>query len=216
MVPDLAEAAARYERSGDGRVRWVWSCATANYAALLRAGVRIGRCHDVALTERLLLGREGRAGEPASLPAAWARLRGAPAPAGLAVRGAGGRGGSPLGAAGQGALFEDADTARPDARATLDALIAVHADQLRRIAADEHPARFAALAAAESAGGLAAAEMSLAGMPWRAAVHDELLAGLLGPRPPAALAGSRPARLAELARQISAAVGGRPVDPDPP
>ncbi len=216
MVPDLAEAAARYERSGDGRVRWVWSCATDHYPALLRAGVRIGRCHDVALTEGLLLGREGRAGEPASLPAAWARLRGAPAPAGLAVRGAGAPGGSPLGAAGQGALFEDADTARPDARATLDALIAVHADQLRRIAADEHPARFAALAAAESAGGLAAAEMSLAGMPWRADVHDELLAGLLGPRPPAALAGSRPARLAELARQISAALGGRPVNPDSP
>src|SRR5260370_20824032 len=53
-------------------------------------------------------------------------------------------------------------------------------------------------------------------MPWRAAVHDELLAGLLGPRPPAALAGSRPARLAELAGQISAALGGRPVNPDSP
>ena len=101
-------------------------------------------------------------------------------------------------------------------RAALDALIAVHADQLRRIAADEHPARFGALVAAESAGELVAAEMSFAGMPWRADVHDQLLADMLGPRPPAALAGTRPARLTELAGQISAALGGRPVNPDSP
>ncbi len=56
----------------------------------------------------------------------------------------------------------------------------MHADQLRRIAADTHPARFGLLAAVESAGGLAAAEMSARGMPWRADVHDALLAGLLG------------------------------------
>ena len=98
----------------------------------------------------------------------------------------------------------------------LDALIAVHADQLRRIAADERPARFGALVAAESAGELVAAEMSFAGMPWRADVHDQLLADMLGPRPPAALAGTRPARLTELAGQISAALGGRPVNPDSP
>src|SRR5262249_13339707 len=35
-------------------------------------------------------------------------------------------------------------------------------------------------------------------------------------RPSAALAGTRPARLAELAAQISAALGGRPVNPDSP
>src|SRR5258708_25641004 len=88
MVPDLAEAVARYERSADGSVRWVWSCAAEHYPALLRAGVRIGRCHDVALAERLLLGREGRGGEPASL-------------------GGGGRG-----AGGEGALFEDPGAGR--------------------------------------------------------------------------------------------------------
>jgi DNA polymerase family A len=240
LVPDLAEAVVRYERSGDGSVRWVWSCTAEHYPALLRAGVRVGRCHDVALAERLLLSREGRAGEPASLPAAWARLRGASVPAGLVGDGGGraqrGPGGPDLGgygpggygpdlggyglrgpgASGQGALFEDAGTGRSDPRATLDVLMAVHADQLRRIAADEHPARFAALVAAESAGGLAACEMTFAGMPWRADIHDELLAGMLGPRPPAALAGTRPARLAELAALISVALGGRPVNPDSP
>jgi hypothetical protein len=223
-VADVPAAVARYELSGGGSVRWVWSCAADHYPELLRAGVRIARCHDVALAEQLLLGRDGRSGEPASLAAAWARLQGAPVPAEPATTGSGGPGAdglagygtAGLGRAGQGALFEAADNHVGDARATLDAVIAVHAGQLRRMTADEHPGRFAALVAAESAGALAAAEMTFAGIPWRADVHDELLTGMLGPRPPAVLAGARPARLAELAGQISAALGGRPVNPDSP
>ena len=229
-VPDLAEAVARYERSADDSLRWVWSRTADHYPALLRAGLRIGRCHDVADAERLLLGREGRAEEPvAAGPGPGGTGPGSPAGAGGPGAGgaeAGGPGAGGPGAGGpgpggraagrQGALFEDAGTGTPDARAALDALIETHADQLRRIAADEHPAKFAALVAAESAGELAATEMTFAGLPWRADVHDELLTAMLGPRPPAALAGSRPARLAELAAQISAALGGRPVNPDSP
>ena len=203
---DLGRMVAAYERAGD--VRWVWPSTAAVYPELLRAGVRVRRCHDVALTEALLLGRDGRPGEAPSLAAAFARLRGVPAPrvqAPVTER---------VGAAGQqGALFESADPALPDARAQLDAVIAVHADQLRRVAADEHPARFGLLVAAESAGGLVAAEMTATGMPWRADVHDALLAQLLGPRP---AAGLRPATLAGLASRISAAFGGRPVNPDSP
>src|SRR5579859_5065630 len=101
----------------------------------------------------------------------------------------------------------------PEGAARLDALAAVYAGQLRRIAADEHPERMRLLAAAESAGALAAAEMSFDGLPWRADVHDSLLAGLLGPRPPR---GSRPRRLAELAELIGSAFSGRPVNPDSP
>jgi hypothetical protein len=197
----------------------VWPSGADLYPALLRGGVRAGRCHDVALAERLLLGREGRAGEPASLEAAYARLRGEPVPAGPPA----GEGSVPAGAHGswrqrQGALFDAGPSGGngADAKGMLDALVAVHADQLRRIAADDHPARFGALVAAESAGELVAAEMSFAGMPWRADVHDRVLTGLLGPRPPAALAGTRPTRLTELAGQISAALGGRPVNPDSP
>jgi DNA polymerase family A len=218
-APDLCRAVADYERSKDGSLRWVWPSGAELYPALLRGGVRAGRCHDVALAERLLLGREGRAGERASLEAAYARLRGEPVPAGPPA----GEGSVPAGAYGswrqrQGALFDAGPGGGngADARAMLDALIAVHADQVRRIAAGEHPARFGALVAAESAGELAAAEMSFAGMPWRADVHDRVLTGLLGPRPPAALAGAHPARLTELAGQISAALGGRPVNPDSP
>jgi hypothetical protein len=202
----LAAAVAAYERAGD--VRWVWAAVGAAYPALLRAGVRVRRCHDVALTEALLLGREGRTSEAPSLAAAFARLRGAPVPqARIAAAGRVGPGGQ------QEALFEPADPGLPDARSQLDALIAVHADQLRRVAADEHPARFGLLVAAESAGGLVAEEMRATGMPWRADVHDALLTELLGPRP---AAGMRPVTLAALASRISAAFGGRPVNPDSP
>jgi DNA polymerase-1 len=219
---DLSRAVADYERSGDGSIRWVWPSGADLYPALLRAGVRVARCHDVTLAERLLLGRDGRAEEPASLAAADARLRGVPVPAGPAAVAVGQEGalggwpGLPGGRHRQDALFEAGGTETADPGVTLDALIAVHADQMRRIAAGDHPARFGALVAAESAGELVAAEMSLAGMPWRADVHDDVLAGLLGPRPPAALAGTRPARLTELAGQISAALGGRPVNLDSP
>jgi hypothetical protein len=208
VAADPAAAVTGYERVGHPGLRWVWPSGAQAYPALLRAGARVTRCHDVALAERLLLGRDGRGDEPASLAAAYARLRGQPPPAEPVAQA--------VGPGDQGALFEPAGAAAPDPEATLEALIAVHADQLRRIAADEQPGRFGALVAAESAGGLAAGEMTFAGMPWRADVHDELLAGMLGPRPSAALAGARPARLAELAAQISAALGGRPVNPDSP
>src|SRR5215472_8206098 len=132
-------------------------------------------------------------------------LRGAAAPAAQAARRSA--------AAGQTVLFEPADPVFPSPRAALDALVAVHAEQVRRIAADEYPARFGLLAAAESAAGLVAAEMGFYGLPWRADVHAALLAGLLGDRP---VHGMRPARLADLAGRIAAAFGGRPVNPDSP
>jgi len=234
MHDDLAAAVAERERAGD--VRWVWAACGDVYPALLRAGVRVQRCHDVALTEALLLAREGRQAEPATLAAAWARLGGA-AGSGLAQRGAAGSGLAQRGAAGSGlaqrgatapaaqaaavrsaatgqaVLFERADPAFPTPRAALDALVAVHADQQRRIAADEHPGRFALLVATESAAGLIAAEMGFYGLPWRADVHSELLTSLLGGKP---LPGLRPPRLADLAAQFSAALGGRPVNPDSP
>jgi DNA polymerase-1 len=191
-INDLSAAVTRYERSG--AVRWVWASGARLYPALLRAGLRVARCHDVELAERLLLGRDGQAGAfAASLPADRA-----------------------AGARAQDVLFDPADAAPPDLGRALDELIAVHADQLRRISADERPARFGMLVAAESAGGLIAAEMSFAGLPWRADVHDTLLTELLGPRPPPVPAGAKPARLAGLAARIDEAFGGRRVNPDSP
>lgn len=201
---DLAEAVAAYERSPD--TRWVWAAGQLVYPQLLRRGLRVERCHDVSLVEALLLSREGRPGEDTSLAAASARLRGAEVPAARMMA-------RQATVAGQQALFEPPDPAFASPAAALAALVAVHADQLRRASADEHPGRFALLAAAESAAGLAAAEMGCYGLPWRRDVHAELLTCLLGPRP---VAGLRPARLAALAAQISEAFGGRPVNPDSP
>jgi DNA polymerase family A len=205
-VPDLAAAIREHEGRGD--VRWVWADTAQVYPALLAAGVRVARCHDIALTESLLLARDGVGGEPTTLAAAAARLRGEPVPEAR----------RPARPAAQPSLFdldEPEDTsaaAEAGAAAVLADLIAVHADQLGRIAADDHPGRFGLLAAAESAGALTAAEMTVAGLPWHPEIHDRLLTELLGPRP----AAGAPVRLAELSAQISAALGGRPVNSDSP
>ena len=198
LLNDLPDAVASYARAG--QVRWVWADTAETYPALLRAGVRVDRCHDVRLVGALLAGRDGGPGA-ADGGAGW--------PA--ADRPAAGPG--RLTAGQQAALFGPDEPGFAEVSAALDRLVAVHADQLRRIAADPYPGRFGLLAAVESAGGLVAVEMQARGVPWRADVHDALLARLLGARPAAGLA---PPRLAELASQISAAFGGRPVNPDSP
>jgi DNA polymerase-1 len=194
-APDLA-AVLRTRRAQ----RWVWPDTTAVYPALLRAGVRVERCHDLALTEALLSGYDGRWGEPRALAAAWARLRGLVVPPDPDV--------GP--AAHQETLFEPERGAAPEGTDPLTAAVAVYAAQVARIAAI---GRFDLLVAVESASALAAAEMGHAGLPWRTDVHDALLADLLGPRVPV---GVRPARLAALAEEVSAAFGGAPVNPDSP
>src|SRR5207248_7809274 len=111
-----------------------------SYPGLVRAGARAARCYDLELTEALLLGAEGRWGEPRSLAAGWARLTGAPAPPDPPPRAA-----APPGA-GQGELF---DLAPPAAAGfdPLQALIRVYADQQARIDAVPQPARFRLLVA---------------------------------------------------------------------
>src|SRR5207237_696468 len=134
-------------REAAGAVRWVWAATTELYPTLLRAGVRVRRCHDLELTEALLLGHAGRWGEPRALPAAWARLTGGPVPSDPPPRLP-----EPPGLS-QGALFET--TPGPAAAAgaeRLPAVVAVYADQLRRVGATADPRRFRLLVAAESAG----------------------------------------------------------------
>jgi DNA polymerase family A len=211
-VTDLPAAVAERELAGD--VRWVWPSSALVYPGLLRAGVRVARCHDAELAERLLLSRDGQAADSAALGAVAARLAGRPPPADP------GPGSAPDPAGPPQLAFDEPDpqVLASSGEAMLADLIAVHASQQSRIGADQLGPRFATLAAAESAGGLAAAEMTAAGLPWRADVHDDLLTELLGPRP-AAMAGlpPRPARLAELAAEISAALGAaRPVNLDSP
>ncbi|MCW2903603.1 MAG: bifunctional 3-5 exonuclease/DNA polymerase, partial [Streptosporangiaceae bacterium] len=189
QVDELAPAIRDRERACSPR--WVWSATEHVYPPLLRAGVRVARCHDLELAEALLLSHEGRYGEPRSLRAAWARLHGQAVPEDSARL-----------AGGHPTLFGGADEASGD----LASIIAVHAEQRRRIAATEHPGRLGLLVAAESAGALVAAEISHVGLPWSAARHDALLTDLVGPRPGPGL---RPRRLQALADRIGQEFGGR-------
>jgi DNA polymerase I len=240
-VRDLAAAVTERERTG--RPRWVWAATGELYPAVLSAGVRVDRCHDLGLTEGILLAADGRWGEPRALPAAWARLRGLPAPEDTARAAGGARGPAwpPLrwDGSGQPALFDHDQLGRPDPAELLAQVVAVYADQQRRLAGppgpgagDEAgpgdggtgpaaggpagpgwPAGLGLLVAAESAGALAAVEMAAAGLPWRPEVHDAVLTELLGPRPPA---GAAPRRLADLAARVGEALGDRRLNPDSP
>jgi DNA polymerase-1 len=193
-------------RTGDERV--IWPDTSAAYPRLRHDGVRVARCHDVALTEALLLGHEGRWRQPRSFAAAWARLVGEVPPPDPpdAVEAA---------TTAPDALFS-AEEARPVALARdadpLDALVAVHADQLVRVGrARAVSGGFGLLVAAESAAALAAVEMSEAGLPWRADVHDAVLTAVLGPRPSH---GGRPPKLAALAERVTTVLGEPRLNPD--
>lgn len=189
VVADLSQIAA-VERDHDPR--WVFA-RSRTHRRLLAAGVEVARAHDVELVEGLIVGADGRFGEPHGLAAAAARLAGRnpdPDPPHLED--------------GPPALFETGPTEE------LAEIVAVHAAQQRRLA-DDRKLRF--LAAAESAAGLVAAEMATHGLPWRPDLHNALLTELLGPRP---THGGRPPKLQALADQVVAAFGGRPMNPDSP
>ncbi|WP_330331189.1 bifunctional 3'-5' exonuclease/DNA polymerase [Streptomyces sp. NBC_00536] len=198
-------------RAAPQGTRWIWRNTQAVYPRLLAEATGTGtgtgtgthttieRCYDIEDAELLLLGHEGRLGEPRSAAAAWARLTNSPVPPDPPQRAA--EPGT------QSSLFDPRPAPLP-----LDALLAVYADQMRRHNATAHPDRMHLLTTAESAGFLVAAEMNRAGLPWRADVHRALLTDLLGERYGG---GGAPRRLAELAEQISAAFG-HPVRPDLP
>ncbi|MFE1173393.1 bifunctional 3'-5' exonuclease/DNA polymerase [Streptomyces sp. NPDC058773] len=185
--------------------RWVWRSTAGIYRRLLAAGVRVERCYDVEAAEALLIGHEeGQSGQPRSLAAAWARLRGLPVPVDAPVRTA----------ETQPSLFEPGPVPLPPGTDELTALLEVYAGQVARAGRAEHPDRMRLLLASESAGMLVATEMGRAGVPWRAEVHRELLDGLLGERYPGGL---EPRRMAELADEVSRAFGtGARVRPDLP
>ena len=74
----LAEYAGELER--ECTPRWVFASVGQTYPVLLRAGLRVRRCHDLGLTEGLLLAYEGRGEQPRSLAAALARTNGVEPP----------------------------------------------------------------------------------------------------------------------------------------
>jgi DNA polymerase-1 len=187
---DLASWVARYE--AEHHPRWVFPATDALYPDLLEAGVRVARCHDLTLTEGILLASAGQHGSPRNPEAAWARSHGRAEPPDR----------PPPSRDAQPALF---DTDRRTL--SLDLLTEVYTTQLTRAEGRR------LLVAAESAGGLTAAEMTYHGLPWDVDVHRALLTDMLGPKP---APGARPEKLAVLAARILAAFGGHPVNPDSP
>lgn len=193
---DLISWMARFE--AEHQPRWVLPAVDELYPALLKAGIRLARCHDLTLAEGLLLAHEGRHGTHRNPGAAWARLHKQAEPPDK----------PPPARDAQPALFE-----LDERFFTLGQLAEVYADQQHRILATAYPDRMRLLVASESAGALAAAEMSHYGLPWREDVHRDLLESMLGPRP---AQGARPAKLAALADRIVEAFGGRSLNPDSP
>ncbi|MFE0172440.1 bifunctional 3'-5' exonuclease/DNA polymerase [Streptomyces sp. NPDC059002] len=183
--------------------RWIWRSTADIYPRLLAAGARVERCYDIEAAELLLLGHEGRLGEPRSAAAALARIRNTPVPPDPPPRTA------EPGSQDSLFLFEPRPGGAPLALADL---AEVYAEQQRRHDATAHPGRMRLLTASESAGMLVAAEMNASGLPWRADLHRDLLNELLGER---YAGGGEPRRLAELADEVSAAFGRR-VRPDLP
>ncbi|GIH07292.1 DNA polymerase I [Rhizocola hellebori] len=198
VASDLASAVAKLEATL--RPRWLWAGAEQVYAALLEAGVRLRRCHDLELVEALLLAAEGDYGAPRSVAAAHARLTGRPVPVDQPVRQA-----DPPGL-GQATLF--GETAQ---EIDLSVLSIVYQNQAARMAKLPDPGRFRLLAAGESAAALIAVEMGREGLPWSAHVHDEILVDLLGTP-----VGGVPRRLAELSSRIAAALDAPGLHPDSP
>ena len=201
--------------------RWLWASTVQDYPPLIAAGVRASRCYDIAVVERILLGRAGSFGDPTSPVAVVARARGRPVPA---VR--------PADVEAALTLFDLTDPAAgPEDADPIEALREAYLDQRRRAGTgtdtdtgtgtgtgtgsdtdtDAGADRaLGLLIAAESASAFAAAEMGAVGLPWRREIHLSVLRELLGPRP---AAGGRPPRLAQLAAEITAAFGF-PVNPD--
>jgi len=213
-LADLTDLAAL---EAESHPRWVFDATADDYPALLAAGVRVRRCHDIALAERILLGRAGRFGEPCRAAAVLARANGGPVPDDPEPHDALGASRRPE----QPGLFEKERPA-PGTPVTPAGLVTAYLDQQRRTpdsASGPGPAAAGVavpagalrlLIAAESGSALVAAEMTRRGLPWDAEIHESILTDALGPRP---RPGQRPARMAALADEITEAFGF-PVNPD--
>ncbi|MGM0385501.1 MAG: bifunctional 3'-5' exonuclease/DNA polymerase [Actinomycetota bacterium] len=137
-----------------GHPRWVWADTAGVYPALLGAGVRVERCHDLRLA-RVILRRALGAPPPAE---EWDGAAAEPVESGLLP------------------LFET--PAIPP-----EEVLAERARQREALAGAPGPGRLATLLAAESAGALIAAEMRHDGLPWSVPAHERILTDVLGPRP---------------------------------
>ena len=178
----IADAEARWAP------RWVWHDTPQWYTALLADGVRIARCHDLRLCHAIL--------RDSALVDASAAVRRAVewdvAPH-VDVEAA-----APT-------LFDLEHGQRPAGPPSgAEAAVAEFRRQRAAISDSSEAGRLRLLTAAESAGALVAAELRAAGLPWDAAAHDRILVETLGERRPG---GGQPAKLADAAERVRAALG---------
>lgn len=182
------ELPAALRRRDAAHLRWVFDDVRRWYPDIVESGVRLARCHDLRLCRTILAGsaltaRSGFADTDFAVPDA----RPAAPPA----------------------LFDDKPF--PDTRP--DDIAGELCRQIDAITGSSEPWRLRLLCAAESVGGLLGIEMAADGVPWRADVHEHLLADALGPREPA---GYRPAKLEILATAIRSALDAPELNPDSP
>ena len=190
--------------------RWVWDDTAAWYPQLLRAGIRVERCHDLRLSHVILCNSAFTVESALSQsgPHHWDEAAAAP----TAVLPAG------------DTLFDfasDIDTGIDSATPGTDGAADADAGgtdrgvefrrQLHALATSPESGRLRLLLAAESAGALIAAEMQFAGLPWRTDIHDALLTSELGPR---VAYGMRPAKLEALAARIRLLLQDPTLNPD--
>ncbi|WP_367948900.1 bifunctional 3'-5' exonuclease/DNA polymerase [Microbacterium sp. NC79] len=164
--------------------RWVFNDTALVYPALLNAGVRVARAHDLRLCHAIL--RDSAlvaAGDELRRAVAW-DVSPAPEPPERPVE----------------ALFDFASTGPRQVPGDPQEIRAEF-DRQRAIlnAAD---GRLRLLTVAESTGALIAAEMRSAGLPWDVAAHEKMLTDTLGERPAAGGAPSIMLQRAEEVRQL--------------
>ena len=190
-LPDHVRDRENGARGGQNgaRPRWIFSDTPKWYPPLLAAGVSLERCHDLRLAHAILARSElVTAPEAVRAAADWDA---APADAAAPEQAA--------------ALF-DVDAGRgfiPQVPHDLEAAMAEYARQTAAIETASDPGRLRLLLAAESAGGLVAAEMRAAGVPWDEAEHDRILTELLGPRP---IRDGKPEKMLAKAEEVRAAL----------
>jgi DNA polymerase-1 len=203
------------------RPRWIWHRTQDWYPALLAAGVELERCYDLTLCGAILAHSEFTAHTAYALAAEKVtqddELRQPP----RALQ-------PPPPPAEQGALFDDPGvrTAPRHSPAELRAEYAAQQAALSQAGTSTGSStgasagadatrsqRLRLLLAAESAGAMIAAEMQHAGVPWREELHEQILSGYLGPRPPQ---GHRPATLEALAAELRHLLQAPALNPDSP
>lgn len=179
--------------------RWVVSDTPKWYPALLAAGVRIDRAHDLRLAHAILA-RSSLVTDRSALTAAVEWDAGpVTAPA-----------------VGQAETLFDVAGGRGRPKEVphgIDAALTEFARQQAALETATDPGRLRLLLAAESAGGLVAAEMHAAGVPWDVTEHERILEDLLGPRP---AAGAKPAKMLAAAEEVRAALDDPRVSLDSP